>query len=140
MKNRGRDVTNESKLILLVEDDDSLRQTLAEALLDEGFDVAATVDGQDALNWLSATQAMPQVIVTDLLMPNVDGWELWNRLNTKSQWKAIPVVILSSALHTRPWPDGAIPAQQVRKPPKLDNFLNLLNSLIAGAPSPSAAC
>ena len=131
---------NEAKLILLVEDDIFLRQTLAEVLRDEGFEVAATVDGQDALNWLSSAQAMPQVIVTDLLMPNVDGWELWSRLHTASQWKAIPVVIISSALYTRPWPSDAVPPYQLRKPPKLDYFLTIVNDLVATSSAPLAKC
>ncbi len=130
-------MTHESKLVLLVEDDEPLRQTLAEALRDEGFDVVAAADGQDALNWLSAAPAMPQVIITDLVMPRMDGWELYNRLHEESRYQAIPVVVLSGMLHTRPWPDGPVPAQQLRKPPKLDFFLNLLNGLIVVPQTPS---
>ena len=56
-------MVHKPQFILLVEDDVFLRQTLAEALSDEGFEVASTVDGQDALDWLSSAPAMPQVIM-----------------------------------------------------------------------------
>ena len=130
---------HERKFILLVEDDVCLRQTLAEAFTDEGFEVASTVDGQDALDWLSSAPAMPQVIVTDLLMPNVDGWALLNRLRTTQQWKAIPVVVLSSVLHTRPWPEGAVPGQQMRKPPDINYLLSLVSKLATAPQSAPSA-
>ena len=122
---------NGPKLVLLVEDDASLRQTLAEILIDEGFEVAPRADGQEALDWLQGAKRMPRVIVTDLVMPKVDGWELCSRLHKKTQWRAIPVVVLSSALHTRPRPRGTVAGRPSNKLPDLGYFLRVVNTLAA---------
>lgn len=121
---------DDTKVVLVVEDDDGLRQTLIEALCDEGFDAVPAVNGQDALRWLSSTSCIPGVILTDLLMPNVDGWQLCERLHADEHWRHIPVVILSSALQARPWPIDKRPAGQLRKPPSLVQVLDLLNGLM----------
>ena len=134
----GRHVENEPRTVLVVEDDDFLRETLTDALCEEGFKVASVADGQEALIWLSATSSNPKLILTDLLMPNLDGWQLCERLRADEHWQHIPVVVLSSALHLRAWPTDSLPAGQLRKPPNLTQMFDLLNKLIA-APWATAA-
>lgn len=60
----------------------------------EGFDVDLASDGEEALRQVDAV--MPDVIVMDLSMPNLDGWETTRRLKTNPRTCAIPIVILTA--------------------------------------------
>src|SRR5207249_636704 len=66
-------VTNSGRLVLVVEDDDSIRNLLTDVLKERGFRVLAAVDGADALGRL--TSIRPDVMVLDLLMPVMHGWD-----------------------------------------------------------------
>lgn len=81
--------------ILVVEDDASVRAPIIELLTEEGFDVAGVTDGAEALAQLSA-QPHPALIILDLMMPGMNGWELYQRLQDDPQLAAIPVVVLSA--------------------------------------------
>ena len=60
--------------VLIVEDDEDLREMMAQLLTLEGFQTAAVANGREALDYLRAT-AKPNVILLDLMMPVMDGWE-----------------------------------------------------------------
>src|SRR3954463_359156 len=64
--------------VLVVDDDDVIRQLITVNLELEGFDVVTAVDGQDALE--KVKDAQPQVVTLDVMMPRLDGWEAAARL------------------------------------------------------------
>ncbi len=61
--------------VLVVDDDDDLRETIVEILADTGFDVRQAENGAAALTWLRETHGTPSVILLDLMMPGMNGWE-----------------------------------------------------------------
>jgi CheY-like chemotaxis protein len=65
--------------ILIVEDEDYLRQGIAEALKSKGYTVLTAPDGRAALEVLKTVTA-PCLLLVDLMMPNMDGWELLEKL------------------------------------------------------------
>jgi CheY-like chemotaxis protein len=81
--------------ILLVEDDPANRETMALLLRQAGYRVDTAVDGAEALAHL-AHGTLPCVIVLDLNMPRVDGWEVLRRRLGDPTLAAVPVVILSA--------------------------------------------
>lgn len=83
-------------MILLVEDEASLRDIVASVLEDEGFEVFPAVDGQDALNLLANQR--PNLIITDAMMPRMDGRELVGVIRSSSEWSSIPVVMVSAVV------------------------------------------
>ena len=83
-----------AKHVLIVEDDDSLREILEEVLNEEGYRAIATQDGLEALDWLSALPV--DLIIVDILMPHLDGPELIKQVRQTSQWAAIPILVLSA--------------------------------------------
>src|ERR1700761_974953 len=87
--------------VLIVEDDDEVREILRELLVLEGYAVGVAVDGQHALDQLA--QELPRVILTDLNMPSVDGWELLRALRSDARLAAVPVLIMTS---DEPVPSG----------------------------------
>ena len=80
--------------VLVVEDDHEVREILRELLVLEGYSVSVAVDGREALAWLA--QQLPKVILTDLNMPSLDGWELLRALQSDARLAAIPVLIMTS--------------------------------------------
>ena len=79
-------------LVLVVEDEPAIRDALVELLFDEGYRVSCAADGQAALDLVS--REAPDVIVSDVTMPRVDGVELVHRLRMRGQH--VPVVLISA--------------------------------------------
>ena len=80
--------------ILVVDDDRSARNLARRALEPSGYTVFEASDGHSALKFLEAST--PDLILLDLMMPNIDGFELYERLQSHSSWRHIPVVVLSA--------------------------------------------
>jgi signal transduction histidine kinase/DNA-binding response OmpR family regulator/HAMP domain-containing protein len=80
---------------LVVEDDDDTRERLRRLLVGEGWTVATAPNGRDALARLA--DGTPQLILLDLLMPEMDGFEFLARLRGNPEHSAIPVIILTAA-------------------------------------------
>jgi CheY-like chemotaxis protein len=80
--------------VLVVDDDDVIRQLITVNLELEGFDVVPAVDGQDALD--KAKDAHVQVVTLDVMMPRVDGWEAAARLRADPATAHIKIVLLSA--------------------------------------------
>jgi CheY-like chemotaxis protein len=83
-----------SRSILIVEDDTEVRETLAEILVDEGYRVALAANGNEALRHLRGAPA-PRVILLDLMMPVMDGWEFRRQQQQDAGLASVPVVIVS---------------------------------------------
>lgn len=80
--------------MLIVEDDDRVREILEEALGGAGYRPVAVQDGVEALDWLA--QVPVDLIIVDILMPRMDGPELIRRVRQTSRGAAIPVLVLSA--------------------------------------------
>ena len=80
--------------VLVVDDDDVIRQLISVNLELEGFEVATAVDGQDCLEKVKAVR--PDVITLDIMMPRLDGWEAASRLRADPDTADIKVVLLSA--------------------------------------------
>jgi CheY-like chemotaxis protein len=80
--------------VLVVDDDDVIRQLITVNLELEGFDVVTAVDGQDALE--KVKDAQPSVITLDVMMPRLDGWEAAARLRGDPETAHIKVILLSA--------------------------------------------
>jgi CheY-like chemotaxis protein len=86
---------NRSK-ILVVEDDSDIREDLAELLRDQGYRVTTAANGIEALEHLRA-ELLPCLILLDLMMPVMDGWELRRQLMADERLASVPIVLLTGA-------------------------------------------
>jgi two-component system chemotaxis response regulator CheY len=85
-------------LILVVEDDDAIRELLAELLEGEGYSVTSARHGQDALARLAALDRLPSLILLDLMMPVMNGEQFLQALREQlPQARAVPVYLLTAA-------------------------------------------
>jgi CheY-like chemotaxis protein len=87
--------------ILVVEDDPTLRESLTELLEDEGYCVYSAGDGAEALRVLVKI-AKPSVILLDLMMPVMNGWELISALKRDDRFADIPVAVCSAVPQQKP--------------------------------------
>lgn len=79
--------------VLIVEDDHDLRRLYAVGLNQRGFEVLLAGNGADAL--VRAETDQPDIVLVDITMPIMDGWELIGRLNPPDKGQAIPVIVVS---------------------------------------------
>jgi two-component system chemotaxis response regulator CheY len=83
-----------SKNVLIVDDSPTVRKFVSVSLSMQGFSVVAACDGMDALEKLP--QKKFDLVITDLNMPNMDGFDLIRHLRENPEYKDLPVVILTS--------------------------------------------
>jgi CheY-like chemotaxis protein len=83
-----------AKTVLVVEDKPSLAQMLRFLFMAKGLDVHAAFNGEEALEKLPAV--LPALILLDLMMPKMDGFETLRRLKADSRFAKIPVIILTA--------------------------------------------
>jgi DNA-binding response OmpR family regulator len=90
--------------ILIVDDEPAVREAIAMVLREEGYLVLAAPDGRAALEMISAA---PDLLITDLLMPDLDGWGLLDQV--REQDPTLPVILMSAIDPTR-WRGVSLPA------------------------------
>jgi CheY-like chemotaxis protein len=82
--------------VLVVEDDESIRESLRIILQDEGYQVDVAENGLAALDRLE-TEAPPALVIVDLVMPVMNGWELCAEMARREALAGLPVVIVSAS-------------------------------------------
>jgi CheY-like chemotaxis protein len=85
---------NEKKVILLI-DDDEIQFSFVEHMLKNEYKIIAVKSGEEALEYLSGG-LVPFLIFLDILMPDMDGWETFNRIKVMSFLQNVPIVFLTS--------------------------------------------
>ena len=80
-------------VVLVVDDNDDTREMYAHLLRSAGFEVKLAASGEEAL---AAAGARPGVIIMDLAMPGLNGWEATRRLKTGECTKDIPIIVLTA--------------------------------------------
>ena len=103
--------------VLIVEDDDEIRELLAEMLTDRGFFVSTARHGKEALELLRTTP-LPNVVLLDLMMPIMDGWQMRAEMLADPKLAAIPVIIVSGAADMQDGSDLLKAARVLTKPVK----------------------
>ena len=84
-----------STLVLVVDDNPEIRSSLEEVLGEEGYTVVGVADGQEALDYLT-TREEPRVILLDLMMPVMDGWQFRAEQKKNPKLANIPVIVISA--------------------------------------------
>ncbi len=121
---------NPTGRILLVEDDDALREALREVLVDEGFGVECAANGPEALEQLDRNPA-PDLIVLDLVMPVMDGWTFRDTQRMTPRLARIPTMVLSASFPPDSPRMRSLDAQAVlSKPVSIDRLLRAMQRLL----------
>jgi CheY-like chemotaxis protein len=81
--------------VLVVDDDQAIREVIAEVLRDEGYEVRCAENGAQALREIHCEQP-PDLVLLDLMMPVMSGWEVLEELQSNGTHSHIPIVVVSA--------------------------------------------
>jgi CheY-like chemotaxis protein len=121
--------------ILLVEDNEMNRDMLSRRLQRRGYEVVLAVDGQDALE--TAARAAPNLILMDMSLPVIDGWDVARALRANVATAAIPIIALTAHAMAGDR-ERALQAgcdDYDTKPVDLPRLLGKIEALVGGVPS-----
>ncbi len=115
--------------IFIMDDDLALQTVLEYALRHAGYDVLVARDGQEGLKRLETLA--PNLILSDIMMPNMDGVETFQHLKDRLQDDGIPIIIMT-ALNRKPWfadleAEGAV---IIQKPFEVDRLIELIDTML----------
>jgi len=82
------------KKILIIEDDKFLRELIAQKLIKEDFEVSEAMDGEEGIKKIK--EEKPDLILLDLILPGIDGFEVLSQMKKEPALAPIPVIILSN--------------------------------------------
>ena len=87
-------MTDSKKNILIIEDDKFLRELIVQKLFKEGYAVSEAVDGEEGIKKIR--EEKPDLVLLDLILPGIDGFEVLSQMKNESGSPVIPVIILSN--------------------------------------------
>jgi len=105
--------------VLVVDDDEGIREAIDMTLSDEGYEVVTASDGADALT--AADHRPPSLILLDMRMPVMDGWAVARALRVKGI--DVPIVVMTAAESAKRWADEVGAEGYLAKPFGLDDLL-----------------
>jgi two-component system, chemotaxis family, chemotaxis protein CheY len=118
-----------SKRVLVVEDEPYLCDLIADVLEAEGHLPTKAANGLEALNHL--TTDPPQLILLDLMMPVMDGWEFMTGLRSNPAWADIPVVLITAVYDVARSQQETGAKAVITKPFDIDQLVDVVNSYAA---------
>ncbi|MEE9440538.1 MAG: response regulator [Candidatus Thermoplasmatota archaeon] len=83
-----------SKRIMIVDDEEDIRVSVGQIFEVSGYEVTKAEDGNDCLNKLE--RAIPDLVILDIMMPGMNGWDVAARIKENSKWSKIPIVFLTA--------------------------------------------
>src|SRR5262245_52600735 len=117
-----------SRTILVVDDDEMIQESIREVLADEGYEVALAQSGVEALAQLRNGDR-PALILLDLMMPGMDGWQFRAEQKRDPTLREIPVVVITAAGSSV---KSTIDADEfMTKPVRLEDLLSVVKRFVA---------
>ena len=83
-----------SKKIMIVDDEKDIRVSVGQIFEVSGYEIIKAVDGDDCLNKLE--RGIPDLVILDIMMPGMNGWDVAARIKENSKWSEIPIVFLTA--------------------------------------------
>ena len=118
--------------ILIIEDEEDIREILKEFFEGEGYDVLTAVNGKDAMRVLRE-HPIPNMILIDLMMPVMSGEEFIERKKTLPEFSAIPTVIMSADHRTKAKAEALGIKWAINKPLELSALVTIVDEVFNGA-------
>jgi CheY-like chemotaxis protein len=113
-------------IVLVVEDDAGVRESISEVLQDGGYSPLLASNGREALDRLHASPSKPCIILLDIMMPVMDGREFRLEQESDPELADIPVVVLSAHANVEETARTMHAASALRKPVELDALMSVI--------------
>jgi len=120
-----------NRTVLVVEDDHDVREAIAEVLADSRYVTLHAANGAEALQRLRSAVVRPCVILLDVMMPTMDGWQFRAEQQRDPSVKDIPVVVLSAHADVGDTAAKMAAAGYLTKPVALENLLHVVDRFCA---------
>jgi CheY-like chemotaxis protein len=117
--------------ILVVDDDADIRETLQTVLGIQGYLVATAADGSEALRWLSSERPSLGLILLDLMMPGMNGFEFRSRVSADPRLSRIPIVVITGASILADHRVTELRTQVLQKPIDLSTLLETVEGALS---------
>jgi CheY-like chemotaxis protein len=115
--------------VLVIDDDEDIRETLQAVLEDQGFAVACAANGRQAMDMLLRDESNPALILLDLTMPEMDGWAFRREQQSVRRLADIPVVLFSGNLDAAQAARSLNATALMTKPLRLEGLVTLVDQL-----------
>jgi CheY-like chemotaxis protein len=119
------------KTVMVVEDDADVREAIAEVLADCQYTALNASNGAEALQRLRAAEVRPCVILLDMMMPTMDGWQFRAAQKSDPSMRDIPVVVLSAHASGSEAAANLDAVAYLAKPVSLENLVSLVERFCA---------
>jgi len=119
-----------AQLILVVDDDAAILDLVAQVLAEEGYNVLTSSTGRMAITLAAAHR--PQLILLDLMMPELNGWQVVHALKSSTQTQAIPILLLSARRDIDKTADELGVTAYLEKPFDLEELLSSVQRILYG--------
>ena len=127
---------NSDKLVLLVDDDEDIRDIVGEILADHGFSVHVAHNGREALRALDELRTPPRLILLDLMMPELDGTQFLAVLDEHPAHGGIPVVVVTASRKDAPRGVRDKVAGWLPKPVEYEDLVASVSRFVSGEAPP----
>jgi CheY-like chemotaxis protein len=121
--------------ILIVDDELIIQQMIASVIEDAGYRALVAADGRAALALLAAEPEPPALIITDLMMPHLNGAALAREVRANSRLRDVPIVLMSAACHAH---QSGAADHFLAKPFELDEIDRFIERYVEGTGKPAA--
>jgi CheY-like chemotaxis protein len=115
--------------VLIVEDEEDLREMMRDALELNGYAVVTAAEGQTALERVAGVELC--LVLLDLVMPGMNGWDFYEQMRRRPELASVPVIVHSSSPSSAPLGVTRV----LRKPVMLDSLLSVVREFCAQAPA-----
>lgn len=115
-------------MILVVEDDRDIREFLTVLLQAEGYEVVTASNGSQARHHLESS-SVPDLILLDLMMPELDGWNLREELSNSATLQDVPIIILSGLSNLHQEARALKVAAYFKKPFDMDDLIETIRTI-----------
>ena len=89
-------MADDKKMKIFLIDDDEIHLTTAELFLKDEYEIHKTQSGKEALEYINNNKFVPNLILLDIVMPNMSGWEVFKKLKEINSLKNIPIAFVTS--------------------------------------------
>jgi len=120
-----------SKKIMVVDDEPDILSTVGQMLELSGYEVVRACDGKECLQILTETEVNPDLIVLDIMMPDISGWDVAARLKENPKWNNIPIVFLTAKGDTMSVGMGGMASvDYIVKPFDVNDLINRIKKIL----------
>jgi DNA-binding response OmpR family regulator len=120
-----------SKTVMVVDDEPDILITIGQMLKINGYSVISACDGKECLKKLNESNKNPDLIVLDIMMPEISGWDVAAKIKENPDWKDIPIVFLTAKGDTMSIGMGEMASEDyIIKPFDINNLRNRIQKIL----------